>query len=293
VTIDLFERYASLDPARAPGIQPAWATVSTVPLSAVDGREPDMQTQQRPPTQPPTPKKQGRTGVLIAAAAFVLVLIVSAVVLLSNGGASDLPPATTPPTTVATEAAPAPIPTPSEAVAVANAWYDAFNAGDIDAVMALFAPDPTLYRNFTGTSTLVEERMVNIWNAAQGTRLETDGCVPAGENSEQRHFRCIGANYDVLVQAVDATPVPAIVEMTIGADGIVSLRVSNGSPDFKHVSDPFDEWMAANHPDVEDFGFGSWETVEEAEAAGTLRAQYAEEWAKYLEANGCTYLDGC
>jgi len=36
-----------------------------------------------------------------------------------------------------------------------------------------------------------------------------------------------------------------------------------------------------------------WETVEEAEAAGTLRAQYAEEWAKYLEANGCTYLDGC
>ncbi len=102
MTTDLFERYASLDPAIAPGIQPAWRSVSAVPLSAVDGREPNMQTQQRPPTQPPTPKKQGRTGLLIAAAAFGLVFIMGAVALLSNGSASELPPATTPPTTVAT-----------------------------------------------------------------------------------------------------------------------------------------------------------------------------------------------
>jgi hypothetical protein len=254
-----------------------------------------MQTQQKPPTQPPAPKKQSRTGLLIAAAAFGLVLIVSAVVLLSNGGASELPPATSPPTTVATEAAPEPIPTPSEAVVVAYAWLAAMNAGDVDAAMALYAPDPALSGNLTGSNTLEEERMISTWDAAQGTRLETDGCGPAGENPEgQPRVRCSGANHDALVQAVDATPVPITITMTIGTDGIVVLAFTSGSPDFKHVSDPFDEWMAANQPHAyKDIGFGSWETVEEAEVAGKLRAHYAAKWATYLEANDCTYLDGC
>jgi hypothetical protein len=293
VTTDLFERYASLDPARAPGTQPAWRPVSAVPLSTVDGREPTMQTQQIPPTQPPQEENPKRTGLLIAAAAIGLVLIVSAIVLLSNDGASELPPAAAPPTTVAADLASEPMPTPSEAVAVANSWYGAFNAGDVDALMALFAPDPTVSSNFGGSTTLAEERLNNIWNAAQGTRLQTDGCVLAGEGAPGRHVRCLGANYDALVQAVDATPVPANVTMTIGADGIVALEYSYGSPDFKHVADPFDMWMTVHHPEVEDFDFGSYETVEEADTAGTLSAQYAAEWATYLESNGCTYLDGC
>jgi hypothetical protein len=290
VTTDLFERYASLDPARAPGIQPAWRPASAVPLSTVDGRDPNMQTQESPHTQPLEEENPKRTGLLIAAAAFVLVIVAGSAVLLSNSGASELPPAT-----VAADLAPEPMPTPSEAVAVANSWYGAFNAGDVDALMALFAPDPALRTNFAGDSTLDEERLRNIWNAAQGTRLETDGCVPAGETPDgsQRRIRCTGANHDALVQAVDALPVPAIVTMTVSADGIAALSYSYGLPDFKQVSDPFDRWMAVHHPEVEDFGFGSYETVEEAEAAGTLRAQYAAEWATYLEVNGCTYFDGC
>ena len=251
-----------------------------------------MQTQQKPPTQPPTPKRQSRTGLLIAAAAFGLVLIVSAVVALTNGGASELPPATTPPTTFADASAPEP--TPSEAVAVADAWYDALNAGDIDAMMALFAPDPALSTNFSGTFTLVEERLNSTWDAAQGTKLESDPCVSVGESPERhQHVRCFGASHDALVQAVDATPVPVIVDMTIGPDGIVALRSSFGSPGFNHVGDPFDRWMAVHHPDVGGLEFGSYETVDEAEAAGALLARYAAEWATYLEANDCTYLDGC
>ena len=252
-----------------------------------------MQTQQSPTTQPPPRKRPNRAGLLIAAAVFGLVLIVSAVVLLSNGGASELPPATAPPTTLAADSPPTPFPTPSEAVAVANAWYVAFNAGDVDAVMALFAPDAAVSNNFTGTSTLEDEREFNTWNAAQGTKLETEGCV-SGESSVQgQDVHCFGANYDALVQAVDATPVPATVRMTIGTDGIVALSYTYGSPDFKHVGDPFDEWLAINHPDIENFGFESFKTVEEAEASGILSARYAAEWAAYLEANGCTYLDGC
>ncbi|MEE8492322.1 MAG: sigma factor [Acidimicrobiia bacterium] len=33
------------------------------------------------------------------------------------------------------------------------------------------------------------------------------------------------------------------------------------------------------------------DSVAEAEQAGTLRGQYADEWAAYLDANGCTYQD--
>jgi hypothetical protein len=297
VTTDLFERYASLDPARAPGIQPAWRPVSAVLLSTVDGREPTMQTQQSPPTQPPTKRNPKRARLLIGAAAIGLVLIVGAVVLLSNSGESELPPAAAPSTTVTPDVAVESIPTPSEADAVANAWYDAFNAGDIDAVMALFAPDPILSSNFGGFTTLEEERLNNIWNAAQGTSLDTDGCVPAGEGTQRRHVRCVGTHHDALVHAVDATPVPAIVTMTIGPDGIVALVYTYGSPDFKtdfnQVGDPFDMWMAVHHPEVEDLSFGSFETAKEAEMSGMLTAQYAAEWATYLETNGCTYLDGC
>jgi len=294
VTTDLFERYASLDPAKAPGIQPAWRSASAVPLSTVDGSEPTMQTQQSPRTQPPPEENRKRTGPLIAAAAFVLILIAGAAVLLSDSGASELPPATATVTTVAGDLAPAPIPTPSEAIAVANSWYGAVNAGDVDAAMALFAPDAAVGSNF-GISTLEKERLNNTWNAAQGTRLETDGCAPTGESPDgsQLRVRCIGTNYDALFQAVDAIPVRAMVTMSIGADGIAALSYTYGPPDFNHVADPFDSWMAAHHPEVEDFGFGSYETAAEAEAAGTLRAQYAAEWATYLEANNCTYLDGC
>jgi hypothetical protein len=52
--------------------------------------------------------------------------------------------------------------------------------------------------------------------------------------------------------------------------------------------------MKENHPDDRDTsGFGNWTSIEEAEQNGTLTAQYAAEWAAYLEANDCGYDDGC
>ncbi len=52
--------------------------------------------------------------------------------------------------------------------------------------------------------------------------------------------------------------------------------------------------MTVNHPeDLEAVGFGNWTTVEEAEQNGVLIAQYAAEWATYLNDNDCGYSDGC
>lgn len=245
-----------------------------------------MQTQQRPPTQPPSPKKQGRTGLLIAAAAFAIVLIVSAVVLLSDGGASDVPTATAPPATTD------PTVTPAEAIAVANAYLVAFNAGDVDVEMALFAPDARVSNNFLGEGTLEEEQLRNTWNAAQGTKLTTEGCAAVDAPAPPQRVTCTGATYSALVQAVGAPPVPTQVSMAIGPNGIASLSYVYGQPDFNHVSTPFELWMQANHAEI-DVPYDWGESIEEAEASGLLVAQYAAEWAAYLETNNCTYLDGC
>jgi hypothetical protein len=84
-----------------------------------------------------------------------------------------------------------------------------------------------------------------------------------------------------------------MVTMTIGPNGITRLGYIYGQPDFNHVGIPFERWMQANHAE-DDVGSLDWgESIEEAEVSGLLLAQYAAEWAAYLEANDCTYLDGC
>ena len=40
-------------------------------------------------------------------------------------------------------------------------------------------------------------------------------------------------------------------------------------------------------------GFIEWVSVRQAKDYGILRAEYATEWASYLEANDCGYNDGC
>ena len=293
MTVDLFERYASLDPAKAPGNQPEWSTVAPVLSVVTDWRDPDMQTQQQTLTKPPKPKKI-RTLLLVAAAAFALVLVVGGIALLSSGDASEPPSAATPPSTVVAEAAPEQAVTPAEAIAVANAWYVALNDGDVDAMMALYAPDATTFSNFRSDYTLEEEREFNVWNAAQGTKLTTEGCTSV-EGSAPQTVHCDGATYDAPTQAVGTPPVRTSVTMTIGFEGIAALRYTLGAqPNFAYVGDPFIAWMRANNP--EDTGrtiFHAWTTIEEAHEYGLAIAKYAQEWAAYLEANDCTYLDGC
>ena len=52
--------------------------------------------------------------------------------------------------------------------------------------------------------------------------------------------------------------------------------------------------MRSSHPeDVDNVGFGTWTSVEEAEQNGILNAQFAEEWATYLAAGGSVYPDVC
>lgn len=71
-------------------------------------------------------------------------------------------------------------------------------------------------------------------------------------------------------------------------------------PDFEHVGGKFISWLAANRPEVtclawyaDDGSCVDTTSVLEIREVGLMVARYAEEWAAYLDENGCGYLDGC
>ena len=96
-----------------------------------------------------------------------------------------------------------------------------------------------------------------------------------------------------LVEVRGAPAPEGTLAMNISADGIIIFRESNNPSDFAVTYAPFDRWLEESHP--EDFHarirLGGWDSVSEAEQAGTLRARYADEWATYLNAKGCTYRE--
>lgn len=193
------------------------------------------------------------------------------------------PPTTAPPATFG----------PDEALAVAHAYAEAYNAGDTEGVLALFVADATFSDNFGAQSRSDWEHLL-AWNAGQGTVLDAFDCTVTDEDGNAITVSCSLENRDALTQAVGAPAVPVTQILTITPDGIVDWEFTFGQPDFNTVWDPFRDWMSSNHAEnVDSVGFGNWSSVEEAEQNGRLTAQYADVWKSYLEANGCTYSDGC
>jgi len=287
VTIDIFERYAALDPAKSSDMQPESNTTVAVHLLVPDGREPTMQTHQETPPQQETTRKP-RVGLFVAAAAAALVLIVGAATLLVTGSDPDTAPAVAPSTTV-------PIVTEADALAVSNAYIVALNAGDVDAMMALLVPGAAFETNFGEVMSSAEQEMFFTWNAAQGTTFTSQGCsAAASEAGLVITVTCTGATFDALSQALSAPPVPSTFAMAVTPEGASSLRYTYGTPDFTVAGRPFLAWMEADNPDdVEKAGFGFWSTIDEAREFGELRARYATEWASYIEENGCPFASGC
>lgn len=294
MTIDVFKRYAALDPAKQHGMRPEWTAMEAIPLSTAHARGPNMQTQQQIPTQPRTPKPK-RTGWLVVGAAFVLILIVGAAALFLDRSGTEVPPAETPTTSVVEQAIADPTITPSDALNTANAFYVTHNALDPAEVLALFSANATFSNNFTGTVTAEDNEMTLVWNVTQGTKLTSEGCrVTQTGPAQSLNVECVGMTRDALSRALSTPGVPTRVSMVITPEGIAHLEYRYSSPDFTVAGDPFIDWMTVHNPDdVEAAEFGSWTTVDEARATGLIRAQYAREWAEYLKQNRCTYLDGC
>jgi basic membrane lipoprotein Med (substrate-binding protein (PBP1-ABC) superfamily) len=185
-----------------------------------------------------------------------------------------------------------------ENVPVADAYFAAVNAGDVETVMAMLSPDARLSNEFDGTVSRESWETVLVWDAAQGTQLTSPECRVTEEDPESgMTITCRHGTHNGMAQPVDAPPVSTTTVMRVTSDGIIELSERYGSPDFLFVGRPFAAWMQEHHPEDSDSvgfpSFGTWRSLEEARQSGVLTAQYAREWAAYLEERGCTFLDGC
>jgi hypothetical protein len=180
-------------------------------------------------------------------------------------------------------------------LAVNDAYYAAFNAGDADAVLALLTPDVTIDNSYVGRWALTDWEMSLVWETAQGTSLTSPECTVAEELSgEAASVTCESGTHTAAGQALGAPPVPTTTTIVVTPDGIRQLEFVYGDPKHNTYLLPFDNWVLDNHPeDAAKVGAFDFSSVEEAEHNGLLTAQYADEWASFLDAKGCVYPDAC
>lgn len=178
-----------------------------------------------------------------------------------------------------------------EALTTANAYFDAFNSGDANAVMAWFPSNATFSDNFTGSVPRESWEQRLAWNMAQGTTLDNPDCVATdGDANGTRTVTCESATLNAQIQAVGAHPVPTVVSLSVTRNGIEDLNEDFGQPDFLLATQPFMEWMDSENPeDASKVGFGVWDSVDQAELNGQLTANYSRQWAAYL-AMTCIYI---
>jgi hypothetical protein len=137
--------------------------------------------------------------------------------------------------------------------------------------------------------------MLFVWNAAQGTKLTSEGCTVAQDGpAPLLDVQCNGDNRNAISQATGARAVPTEISLVVTPEGITQLRYVYRSPYHNATQVRFMAWMNVHNPqDAEAADFGNWTTIEEAEANGLIFARYAREWAEYLKQNRCTYRDNC
>ena len=255
--------------------------------SAVDGLVDDLSSRRN--------RRVWRSGLVIGAAAALVVFVAF------MGGAFDsageVPIADSPDQVVVVGSDPA---------AVVDEYFVAFNAGDADAVVSLLSTDATLTERFDSVSEFDRESWEQDLEffIAQGTILSSLSCSEADEQpAEATTFSCDYELLDGPTQAVGALPVPVTTRFAVTSSGKISEIHAWYDPlatgiDYLHVGRPFGRWMAANQPDfaglaITDEPVGDCCELMSGTEIGVLVVQYAQDWAAYLEANGCTYLDGC
>ncbi len=181
--------------------------------------------------------------------------------------------------------------TAEDALSVTDSYFDEYNAGNYEAVVALLTPAVDI--NFFGPITPAEFEELTAFFTGMGTTLTPPDCRVTEEVSgESGTVRCAFETIDGRTQAVGAPGVPSTFTAVVTPDGIEQLFFAYGSPDFLHVGRPLESWIAEHRPDaVEATQFGEWTTVEEARETGEATARLANEWAAFLQENGCSYTD--
>ncbi len=194
---------------------------------------------------------------------------------------------------VAQEAEPSTI-TEQEALAVSQAWFEAYEDGSVADMLGLMAPDAEFAEEL-GPMSRDQWQHFYSWKLAEGTQLVDQECsAAANDDSTEVTVSCEYAHLPYSHRLVGAPPVPHTLTQVITADGIASQRQRIGTFGFRDVDGPWGQWLQANDPDLAGLlSFGDWSTVLEAQLHGQLSAKSAEEWAAWLDENGCTYDEPC
>jgi hypothetical protein len=280
VTTDLFARYAELDPAMEESQSLDWDGVNAALLVTTDGRTARMTIEEKSETG--TKEQDQKRKGWVAAIAFAAVVVVVGGAILLNAQTEGLDPASTPMEP----------PTNDEALGIMASYFDAYDAGDVEAVLALFEPDATLASS-GDAMTIDDLEQYLTWNLAQATVQTPMECtVQETEDQDTINVTCAFTHLPASAAAVDGPAVPHNVYTVVSSEGIRSFESHFYQPNFRTVDVHFFEWMNETHPeDRFRLDFGIWDSIDEAEQLGLLRAGYVIEWAAYLDANGCEYDD--
>jgi hypothetical protein len=249
------------------------------------------------PEKPPT----SRAWRGVAAAAAALIVAIAGVALVLAGGGGNVEPAA-PPTVRPSDSTQI---TAEEALVVVDRYWTAYDAGDFHTVAGLFTADAVTEGLFSRSEFFAWLEQYRAWSNAQGSTQTARECKIAERGAGTAIFvgtvgvTCSFEDLPVLHDAVGAPPVRISIGMEVGVDGIQGFWITPWAPNYDSVSRPFQQWIEEHHPD--DAPAADWAipithstSVEEAERFGRIRTEYAEEWAAYMEANGCTFNDwGC
>ncbi len=249
----------------------------------------------------PTPTRSAdqsprRHWPLFAAAASVVALVVASIALVvatrDDATVVDQPDPTVPPTI-------APVPTTAatdvgEAQGVIDSFFSAYRDGDTDATLALMSSDVSFTDThgfgppFPEEDGLGDIELNFAWNHAQGEVWTEPTCSLAEEQrAAGTTMSCQWETMDAPVLALDSDSIPTDSLIVVSDGRIVELHLGYGPIDFARLGTQFGSWMEEYHPEVEGADCCAGDTRADSERRGVIRAQWAEEWAAWLDEWGC------
>lgn len=253
----------------------------------------------------PQSARRWSRGLLVAAAAAIVVLVIALPALVFQLGDSDAPPTDTrptvsttlPPTTTSTipqttststtTSTTVPVLDP-DTQRLIDTFVDVYNAGDVEALVALLHPD---FRREIGTGQVRPlETFVALYEVDVALNTEISVmCGPAAADAA-----CTPSRFDDLHRVLGIAPTTEAMWFLTFEDGLLRTWSEQSqplgpTPYSLAVVDAFSEWVVANSPDVADAtdfeqrffsgGTGAW--VPRPGVADDLAALVAE-WAADL-----------
>ena len=232
-------------------------------------------------TEPPSAPR--RRWLLPAIAAATIALVVGGLVVFlpeDETTPSDKPSTTTPPTTAPPTTQPSIA--PSTGSAVIDGFFDAYNAGDLDAVLATITDDAVISEVYDGAEPNPDGPLIQApqqhlgWKLTRGESLGEPTCVAATPRSaDAMSMRCEYVT-DGLLQVPAGTPIPTRTLFTIADGKISEIHQGYGDPTYSSHEFTFGRWLFRDYPDMWAALFGAINSNEEAAEQGQLRAQWFE-----------------